>query len=223
MENRIARFIAGLRASGVRVSLAESQDAWRGIDLMGVADQGAFYLALRSTLVKEAADIPTFDELFPLYFGTDTPPLLNPQAELSPDEQDMLQQALEQLSDELAELLSWLMSGQGPTQEDLQELAEQAGMQNADAPHQARWYARRMQRRHGLDLVIIDYLQLLQPGSVRPTRPSIDDGRSGSIGFMSTSMTVAWEGIPKTAKPLFESSGCPLILHTGLLGCRFHP
>ncbi len=151
MENRIARFIAGLRASGVRVSLAESQDAWRGIDLLGVADQGAFYLALRSTLVKEAADIPTFDELFPLYFGTDTPPLLNPQAELSPDEQDMLQQALEQLSDELAELLSWLMSGQGPTQEDLQELAEQAGMQNADAPHQARWYARRMQRLLGWD------------------------------------------------------------------------
>ncbi len=146
MENRIARFIAGLRASGVRVSMAESQDAWRSIDLMGIADRRAFYLALRSTLIKEAADIPTFDELFPLYFGTDSPPLLNPQAELSPDEQNMLRQALERLAEELAELLSWLLSGQGPTEEDLQDLAEQAGMQNADAPYQARWYARRMQR-----------------------------------------------------------------------------
>lgn len=151
MEERMARFIAGLRASGVRVSMAESQDAWRAVEHMGVLDREAFRLSLRATLIKEAADIPTFEELFPLYFGRDAPPLLNPQAELSPDEQRMLQQALQRLVEDIAELLSWLLSGQGPSQQELEDLAQQAGMEHAQAPYQARWYARRMQRLLGWD------------------------------------------------------------------------
>ncbi len=142
----MARFITGLRASGVRVSMAESQDAWRAVDLLGVIDRDAFRLALRATLIKEAVDIPTFEELFPLYFGTGVPPLMNPQAELSPDQQNLLQQALDQFAEELAELLNWLFSGQGPTEEELRDLADQAGIRAADSPYQARWYARRMQR-----------------------------------------------------------------------------
>jgi uncharacterized protein with von Willebrand factor type A (vWA) domain len=146
MEHRMTRFVAGLRASGVRVSIAESQDAWRAVEQLGIVDREAFRLALRSTLVKEVADYEVFDELFPLYFGTGTPPLLNPQAELSPEQQQMLQQGLEQLAGDLAELLNWLLSGQQPTEEELRDLADQAGIQMADSPYQARWYARRMQR-----------------------------------------------------------------------------
>ncbi len=146
MEHRMTRFVAGLRASGVRVSIAESQDAWRAVEKLGIVDREAFRLALRSTLVKESADYEVFDELFPMYFGTGTPPLLNPQAELSPEQQQMLQQGMEQLAGDLAELLSWLLSGQQPTEEELRELADQAGIQMADSPYQARWYARRMQR-----------------------------------------------------------------------------
>lgn len=145
MEHRIARFIAGLRASGVRVSIAESEDAWQAIEHMGIVDRSAFKLSLRSTLIKDAVNIPIFEELFPLYFGTDAPPLLNPQAELTPDQQDMLQGVIRQIAGDLEELLSWLLSGQGPTQEELADLAQQAGMQFADSPYQARWYARRMQ------------------------------------------------------------------------------
>ncbi len=151
MEERLARFIAGLRASGVRVSMAEGQDAWRAVEHMGVLDRETFRLSLRATLIKEAADIPTFEELFPLYFGTGVPPLLNPQAELSPEEQQMLQQALQRLAEDIAELLSWLLSGQGPSQQELEDLARQAGMEHAEAPYQARWYARRMQRLLGWD------------------------------------------------------------------------
>lgn len=160
MEKRIARFVAGLRASGVRISIAESQDAWIAVEHMGITDRRLFYLTLRSTLVKEAADFPTFDELFPLYFGTDVPPLLNPQAELTEDQQNMLKDALQQLAEDLSELLSWLLSGQGPTEEELQDLAEQAGMENADAPYQSQWYARRMQRMLGWDR-LEDVLEML--------------------------------------------------------------
>ncbi|MEJ2148487.1 MAG: VWA domain-containing protein [Chloroflexota bacterium] len=146
MEDRIARFVSGLRASGVRVSIAESQDAWRAIQLMGTIDRETFRLSLQSTLIKDAVNIPIFEELFPLYFGVDQPPLLNPEAELSADEKQMLQQALQSLAQDLQELLSWLMSGQSPSQEELEDLAQQAGMEQASSPYQARWYARRMQR-----------------------------------------------------------------------------
>ncbi len=151
MEERIARFVAGLRASGVRVSVAESGDAWRAITHLGVRDREPFRLALRATLVKDQSDLDTFDELFPMYFGVGVPPLLNPAAELSPEEQDLLQQALEELAGDLSALMQWLLNGNPPSEQELRELAERAGIDSADSRQQARWYARRMQRLLGWD------------------------------------------------------------------------
>lgn len=157
MEDRIARFIAALRASGVRVSVAESQDAWRAIQILGVMNREAFRMSLRTTLVKEAADIPTFEELFPLYFGQNVPPLIDPQTELSAEQQKTLQDSMEQMSEQLAEqlkqLLEWLLSGHGPTQQALEDLAQQAGEQIQEpsrfASVRARQQARQMQEMLG--------------------------------------------------------------------------
>jgi len=152
MEDRIVKFISALRAEGVRVSVAESQDAWRAITYLGVRDRDAFRLSLRSTLIKDADAIPVFEELFPQFFGRSTPPLMNPQAELSPEQQQMLQQMMqqlmEQLKGDLQKLLEWLLSGQGPTQDELEELADQAGLNepSARSPGRAEQYARRMQQ-----------------------------------------------------------------------------
>ena len=151
MEERIARFIAALRASGVRVSIAESQDAWQAVQHMGIKNRENFRLSLRSTLVKDAPSIPTFEELFPQYFGTFVPPLINPQAELTPEQQQMLQQMMrqmmEQLAQDLQKLLEWLLNGQGPTQEELEEMAQQAGLDDMNPmfPRAADRAARRMQ------------------------------------------------------------------------------
>ena len=71
MDQSIVQFIAALRASGVRVSLAESADAFKAIEELGVKDRDTFRIALRSTLVKDSQDIPHFDKLFPLFFQTD--------------------------------------------------------------------------------------------------------------------------------------------------------
>lgn len=70
MEDRIVKFISALRGGGVRVSLAESADAFRAIQELGIQDRERFRLALRATLVKDAGDIPTFEELFPLFFSS---------------------------------------------------------------------------------------------------------------------------------------------------------
>ena len=113
MEERITRFIAALRASGVRVSVAESQDAWRAIEHLGIQDREAFRMSLRATLVKDFDSIPTFEDLFPKYFGIATPPMINPQAELSPEQQQMLQQMMQQLLEELAQDLQRLFFGDG--------------------------------------------------------------------------------------------------------------
>ena len=72
MEDRIIRFIAALRAGGVRVSLAESADAFRAVEHLGVQDREAFRLSLRATLVKDATSLPAFEELFPLFFDRPT-------------------------------------------------------------------------------------------------------------------------------------------------------
>ncbi len=42
MERRIVQFIAALRASGVRISLAESADAFRAVEWLGVTNRENF-------------------------------------------------------------------------------------------------------------------------------------------------------------------------------------
>ncbi|MDT7885308.1 MAG: hypothetical protein RQ891_10710, partial [Thermoflexus sp.] len=74
MDERILQFIRALRATGVRVSVAESADALRAVEQVGVMDRETFKAALRTALVKEARAIPIFEELFSLFFGLGEPP-----------------------------------------------------------------------------------------------------------------------------------------------------
>lgn len=68
MEDRIIEFAAVLRRNGLRVSLAESTDTFRALELIGVADPTLFRNALRATLVKRAGDVRAFEELFDYFF-----------------------------------------------------------------------------------------------------------------------------------------------------------
>ena len=69
MEERILKFIAALRAAGVRISLAESADAFKAIQDLGIKDRENFRISLQTTLVKDSANLPIFHELFPIFFG----------------------------------------------------------------------------------------------------------------------------------------------------------
>ena len=130
MDDRIIEFVRGLRAAGVRVSMAESVDAMRATEVMGINNKELFRDSLRATLIKESDDFPVFNELFPLYFGSGGPVLQNAMEDLSEDEQEMLQAALGALSGRLQQLMDWLTSGDGPTKEELEALAER----DADKP-----------------------------------------------------------------------------------------
>ena len=111
MDDRVVQFIAGLRAAGVRVSLAESQDAFRAVEHMGVMDREHFKAALRTTLVKERSDQPLFEKLFPLFFGSGGPPFIPPDEALSPEDQKKLEAAMRALAGELSRLLEMLANG----------------------------------------------------------------------------------------------------------------
>lgn len=162
MDKRVVEFIRGLRAAGVRVSLAESVDALHAVETLGVADKSLFQASLRATLIKEKDDFQAFDELFPLYFGSGGPPLMNATEDLSPDEQQMLQQALAGMSDRFQQLLDWLTSGNGPTKEELEEMANRAGAQWANDPREARWVTRRMLQQMGMGHLEEQLQQLIE-------------------------------------------------------------
>lgn len=145
MEDRIIRFISALRGGGVRVSLAESADALRAIEALGIQDRDRFRLALRATLVKDAGDLPIFEELFPLFFGSgEAPPLLNLAQDLSPEEISMIAEALRQFSRRLREMLEKLLRGEALSQQELDQLGQMVGLNRADDLRQREWLARRM-------------------------------------------------------------------------------
>jgi uncharacterized protein with von Willebrand factor type A (vWA) domain len=179
MDQRIIDFIAGLRAAGVRISIAESEDAFKATRCIGILNRDEFQASLRTTLVKEASDRPIFDQLFPLYFGSGGPPLLNLLDDLSPEEKNLLAQALRALLEQmrqdehrremqqgqrgypsaesqinnLMQLLQWLLKGQSPDQQTLDQLGRQSGLQNADHPYQQSWIEQRINRRLGMQLL----------------------------------------------------------------------
>ncbi len=162
MDDRFIQFIAGLRAAGVRVSLAESQDAFRAVEQLGVMDRERFRSALRSTLVKERADQPIFDKLFPLFFGSGGPPFMPSEEALSPEDQQKLEAALRALAGELSRLLEMLARGQNPSQQDMEQAGRAAGVNRGRGPEQQRWLTREMLRRLGLEALAEQIEKLLE-------------------------------------------------------------
>lgn len=162
MDERVVQFIAGLRAAGVRVSLAETQDAFLAVQHLGVMDRSLFHSALRSTLVKERADQPIFDRLFPLFFGSGGPPFIPPDEALSPEDQKKLEAAMRALAGELGRLLEMLASGRAPSQAEMDEYGRQAGTNRRPRPEQQRWLTREMLRRMGLEALADQIEKLLE-------------------------------------------------------------
>ncbi|TVR97115.1 MAG: VWA domain-containing protein [Rhodospirillales bacterium] len=69
MDVPINRFICLLKRNGVRISPAESIDAMQALLLATLADRNTVRAVLRSTLIKDAHDIPVFEDLFDLFFA----------------------------------------------------------------------------------------------------------------------------------------------------------
>lgn len=147
MEERIVRFITALRAGGVRVSLAESADAFKAVDHMGVQDRESFKLSLRATLVKDATGLPTFEELFPLFFdSSDAPPMADLMEDMTPEEAQMIAQMMRQFNEQLRKMMEKLLRGEQLSQQELDQLAQLTGLNRMDDMRYRDWMAKRMMR-----------------------------------------------------------------------------
>jgi uncharacterized protein len=151
MEQRIVEFITALRSAGVRVSIAESAEAINAISHVGVLDKKTFKDALKATLIKEPADVQTFEQYFPSFFGSDGPELQPPQG-LSKEQQAQLQRAIDELRQQIRDLMQQLANGERPDKASLEQQARQAGMRPGmrGNPNMQRWITERMLREMGL-------------------------------------------------------------------------
>lgn len=148
MESRILQLISALRASDVRISLAESTEAFSAVALMGIQDREAFRLSLRATLVKDARNLPIFDKLFSIFFSAGQPPMMGNDLseELSPEEARMLAEALRRLANDLRRHMERLMNGQPLSRGELEQLTRMIGLDNADDLRYQKWMAKRLEQ-----------------------------------------------------------------------------
>ncbi len=147
MESRILEFAGVLRQNGLRVSPAETLDSFIVLATTGLSDRAAVKSGLRAAMVKRAADIPAFDELFDVYFSgvgelvKAANAVTGERLELSPE---ALQQLLEQLAallDASGQRLSVLMQAllsmdSGRIEEALRRAAQQTRLDGIRRPFQ---------------------------------------------------------------------------------------
>ena len=154
MEKKIVEFTNLLRKAGVRVSVAESLDAFNAIDEMPLEDRELFKDALRTTMVKRGDDIDTYDRLFDLFWSGFHDQLQNELKQAlggMPGDFD-LEQLLQQLRDllenmdiDLSELAKALLTMDSNALEQMiQQAGEESEVQNIRNMLQIGFFSRRM-------------------------------------------------------------------------------
>jgi uncharacterized protein with von Willebrand factor type A (vWA) domain len=71
MDQILEDFIFALRGSGIRISISESTDAMRAVELMGYGDREVLKDALSAALAKSQAEKEIFEECFERFFAFD--------------------------------------------------------------------------------------------------------------------------------------------------------
>ena len=143
MQKRMVDFIRALRAAGVRISLAESQDAMYGVDHAGVGRAATFKSALKATLVKGPTAFAHIREFLPAVFSNSKPPLQNILEQLNEEQEALLQQAMQSLLgnlDALRELLQRLLEGQEFSDDELRQLGDASGLAQGDDMYMRPWF-----------------------------------------------------------------------------------
>jgi hypothetical protein len=156
MEKKIIEFTNLLRKSGVRVSVSEAIDAFTAVDEVSFADRELFKIALRASVIKRGDEIPTYDELFELFWSGFYDNLREAFGEMSGqmgeagvDLEELMRQLAEMLGKmdgdaNLSDLAKALLSQDLSALENLiREAAQQAGTQRIENMLQVGFFSRR--------------------------------------------------------------------------------
>ncbi len=161
MDEKIITFVGLLRQNGVRVSVAESMETFRALDLVGLGARQPVKDVLRATLVKRAVDVPTFDSLFDLYFSG-LGEIVKQSEQSAREALDLDAAEYQQLLEELAKFLkeqgiepseltdALLRQDTARLERLLREAAERAGVQRIERAFQEGQYAQGMQQAMGV-------------------------------------------------------------------------
>jgi hypothetical protein len=130
MDRVLTEFVQTLRRAGLRVSSSETLDGLRAAGITGIDNPGQLKATLRAAMVKRTRDIPTFDEVFDIFFGLKSGqmPFGQPmpgqgmpgQSDRPMDESDLerairtAQQFLDQLGHQISKLTEAILRGEMP-------------------------------------------------------------------------------------------------------------
>jgi uncharacterized protein with von Willebrand factor type A (vWA) domain len=161
MDAKLVEFSNLLRRNGLRVSLTESMDTLRALAVVGVPDKETVRASLRATMVKRTVDLPTFEQLFELFFSgmadtiSELTSATSTALEMDPVEFQRFIEELERLlaerGIELSELARALLGADAGTLERLlREAAEQSGLSDIQHGFQEGRFAHGMAAALGL-------------------------------------------------------------------------
>ena len=171
MEKKIVEFANILRKAGVRVSVAETLDAFLALDVMPLDQRELFKDSMRTTMVKRSDDIETYDRLFDL-FWSGFHDQLREQLKMSlggmPADFD-LEQLLDQLREmlqnmdiDISDLAQALLSVDANALEQLiNQAAEDAQVQNIKNMLQIGFFSRRILEQMDLEGAGSDLRELM--------------------------------------------------------------
>ncbi len=184
MQKRILEFTNILRKSGIRVSTSETIDAFSALDLLSLDDREIFRDALCTTLVKRGEEVPTFRELFDLFWSGFYDSLrdsFNQAAGGLPegmDLEELLKQIAEMLQNmegeigDLSELARAMLTGDlSALEQMIREAAEQAGIERIENFLQVGFFSRRTLEGLGAEGAgeeLRDLMQQLQDAGMSP-------------------------------------------------------
>ncbi len=165
MQARIVEFTNLLRKSGVRVSVSEAIDAFEALDELSLEERELFKDALRTSMIKRGDEIPTYDQLFDLFWSGFYDSLRESfgdmggaLAEAGIDLEELLRQIAEQMGEidagnlDLAELAKALLTQDLSNLENLiREAAEAAGIDRIENMLQVGFFSRRTVEQMGME------------------------------------------------------------------------
>jgi uncharacterized protein len=171
MQEKLVEFANLLRENGVRVSLAETLDAFSASEVTGLAEREAFRSALRSTMVKRASELPVFEELFDIYFAGLGEIIKQAsqavQNALSMSDQEFqkfledVEKMLQKEGQNLSELAKQLLQNKsGAMEKAIRDAARAIRLSGIERTIEENYFARALARQLGLDKIEAEIKEL---------------------------------------------------------------